>query len=433
MNTIKKCIFIICLFLGIQQGYSQNIEQKINTLISTEDYLELNRQYAIYEDSIPPLLKAIISPLLSSAFNKPEKAANEIDFLLNNYVNELGDNALNFIAMLGQQLYYIGEYKAAATILGGVITSLQKQNTPNEIISPLENLYKKNRALENVHKSVITRLSGISNKINILSGLKSYNNGWYISGILNGKHESFLLDTGAGVNLVSECFAKKHNIKIVLDSIPILGVEKVGYTKMGVIDSINIGNIIYSNVIVNIAEDILPKHIQDSIGYKIDAILGLDFMKAIGRMIIYPQKNIIEFPEEIESDSNCKPNMMIVNNTPFVECTSNNLRLILNYDTGLGAEGYITDMFYENNKTYFKNILILDKKESRLGGFAGTKQYKSCRLSSFPICIGETQRILNQFEIQNICNQYSGGLGIKAFKLFNKIELNFKNMQLLID
>lgn len=433
MNSIKKCIFIICLFLGIQQGYSQNIEQQINTLISAEDYLELNRQYAINEDSIPPLLKAIIKPLLSSAFNKPEKSANEIDFLLNNYVNELGDNTLNFIAMLGQQLYYIGEYKAAATILGGVITSLQKQKTSNEIISPLESLYKKNKALENVHKSVITRLSGISNKINILSGLKSYNNGWYISGILNGEHESFLLDTGAGVNLVSEYFAKKHNIKIVLDSIPILGVEKVGYTKMGIIESIKIGNIIYSNVIVNIAEDILPKHIQDSIGYKIDAILGLDFMKAIGRMIIYPQKNIIEFPEEIKSDSNCNPNMMLVNNTPFVECTSNNIRLILNYDTGLGIEGYITDKFYENNKTYFKNILILDKKESRLGGFAGTKQYKSCKLSSFPICIGETQRILNQFEIQNIYSQYSGGLGIKAFKLFNKVELDFKNMRLLID
>lgn len=430
MRTLS--FFILCVLIGCQYGHSQNMEQRFNTLIESGDYFELNRQYTTQKDSITPFLKAVIEPYLSSAFNKHEKAANEIDLLLKNYTKELGNSTLNFIAMLCEQLYYVGEYKAAATIIDNVITSLEKQNAPQELIVPMKTLYKKNKALENINKSTIIRLAKYSDKIEILTGLKSSNDGWYIPVEIKGKMEPFIFDTGAGGHLISESFAKRHNIKILADSIPVSGVG-TGFTQIGVIDSLRIGNIIYCNVVVNITKgDILPKQVQDHLGYKIDAILGLDFMKAVGNVIIYPQKNIIEFPTHSTEPLYQHPNMAMMNNIPIVEGTSNSIRLILNFDTGAGIEGYITSKFYEHNKNSLKCLDFLDEKEVRLGGFAGTNQYKIHKIKNFPLYIGGREMLLNNFAIQETENQYDGGVGLMYFKHFDKVILDFENMQLII-
>lgn len=432
----KIFTILVCLIIFIQYGNSQNIEQRLNTLITSGDYLELNRQFHYYEDSISPFMQAMIKPLLSSSLNKHEKAANELDFLLNNYTNELGNGVLSFIAMLGQQLYYIGEYDAAATILNGTISSLKEQQAPNELIIPLDIIYKKVNALKGISKTSVSRILGKSNQIKMINNLKCSEDGWYITGQINGKDEPFLLDTGAGINVISESFAQKHKIRVLQDSIPTSGgFGHSSFTKMGVIDSIIIGNIIYRNAIVGIAKDndILPQNVQDSIGYKINAILGIDFLKAIGGIIIHPQENIVEIPSQFKADSQISPNIMIVDNAPFVECTINNARLILNCDTGLGLQGYITLSSYDKNKDFFKDLEVSNQTNIQFGGFAGTNQYKNLHAKTVLINIGNKKIPLKDFNIIEKEMLHDGGLGIECFRKFNTITLDLTNMYLKID
>lgn len=412
---------------------SQNTEQKVNALIASADYFELNRQYSLYKDSLSPFLQAIIKPLLSSALNKPENAATEIDFLLNNYTSELGNGVLNYITMLGEQLYYLGEYKSAATLLSSVILSLKEQQAPKGILSPLVNIYKKVFALQEINKTTITRCSAESNQINMLLNLKSSNDGWYVNGVINGQNEPFLIDTGAGINVISESFAKKHHVRIMQDSIPIAGLVNSCFMKMGVVDSIIIGNIAYNNVITGVVKDILPQRVQDSIGYRIDAILGIDFIKAVGGIIVYPKKKVIEIPNNFEDNYQDSPNIMLVGNAVFIECALNGIRQIFNCDTGMGMEGYITFNSYNNHKEQFKDIKIINESNIRLGGFAGTDQYKTLQLESVPIELKNRSIQVDKFKVLNSHNQYDGGLGIDYFKHFEKVVIDLVNMHIIVN
>lgn len=426
--TIVLCTLFVTLHVS-----SQNIEQKVNDLIASADYIELNRQYSLHRDSIPSFLQAIIKPLLSSALNRPENAATEIDFLLNNYNSELGNGILNYITMLGEQLYCLGEYKSATAILSSVIVSLKEQQAPDDVISPLKNLYKKVSSLQEIGKTTITRRLEEPNQINILSSLKSSNDGWYVNGVINGQNEPFLIDTGAGINLISESFARKHHVRIMQDSIPIAGLENSGFMKIGVVDSIIIGNIVYNNVITGVVKDILPQCVQDSIGYRIDAIIGIDFIKAVGGIIIYPKKKIIEIPNNFEDNYQQSPNIMLVGNAAFVECALNGIRQIYNCDTGMGIEGYITLDSYNNHKEQFGNIKIINENGIRLGGFAGTDQYKAFQFESVPIELKNKTIQVNNFKVLNRHNQYDGVLGIDYFKHFEKIVIDLVNMHIIVN
>lgn len=432
-NMKKFFITILCVLYATQYLSSQNIEQKVYDLIASADYLELNRQYPLYKDSLSPLLQAIINPLLSSALNKPEKAATEIDFLLNNYTSELGNGVLNYIAMLGEHLYYIGEYKSATKLLSGVILSLKEQQVPNDVLSPLENLYKKVSALQEINKTTITRHPKESNQIDMLLNLKSSNDGWYVNGVINGENEPFLIDTGAGINLISESFAKKHHVRIMQDSILVSGLANSSFMKMGVVDSIIIGNIVYNNVVTGVVKDILPQHVQDSIGYKIDAILGVEFIKAIGGIIVYPKKKVIEIPNSFNDNYQDSPNTMLVGNALFIECALNGIRLIFNCDTGMGMDGYITFNSYNNHKEYLKDIKIINESNIRLGGFAGTDQYRTRQFESVHIGVKNRSIQVDNFKVLNIYNQYDGGLGIDYFKYFDKVVIDLVNMHIIVN
>lgn len=103
--------------------------------------------------------------------------------------------------------------------------------------------------------------------------------------------------------MVSEDFARRHSIRSFADSIEIQGITEDASCRIGFIDSITIENLTYQNVLVLILPSLVP--MSRHLGYTIDAILGIPFLKAIGTVELYPQKGRMVFPIV---DERAKPN-----------------------------------------------------------------------------------------------------------------------------
>lgn len=125
-----------------------------------------------------------------------------------------------------------------------------------------------------------------------------------VPGIANhGAQENFILDTGCTYNVVSEDFARRHSIRSFADSIEVQGITEDASCRIGFIDSITIEDLTYQNVLVLILPSLVP--MSRHLGYTIDAILGIPFLKAIGTVELYPKKGRMVFPIV---DERAKPN-----------------------------------------------------------------------------------------------------------------------------
>lgn len=122
---------------------------------------------------------------------------------------------------------------------------------------------------------------------------------------MNGMKDKYVFDTGCNdFNFVSEEFAHKHKLKIILDSI--VGTGATGICKLAVGRDMKLGDItIKYPLFVIFPEGSFP----DSI--KIDAVLGTGILKKLKEVQIIPAKNQIIIPYEQSSISTNKQNLML--------------------------------------------------------------------------------------------------------------------------
>lgn len=427
MTKLKLNTIILCLFMALTaSAQNQRADSIIGGLLNKNDMLELNRTYPILKQDVHPFLQCMTNILLANSLNNPTKTCSEIENLLKNYQVMVDFPTLvSMIYLWANNMQYIGRYQESVDLINDFLKDIPTSEKKN--VAPL---YSTVLRIGNALKEYpATTISYKTTKDNILpiKFIPALNNGTLmaLSATINGETEDFIFDTGAEGNAVSEDFAEKHNIKIITDSITTLGVTQM-YSKLGFIDSLTIGNIVYKNIPVNI----LPASPDDKI-LKIDGILGLPFLKAIKEIRIYPYENCLIIPHNGLTRGNIEPNLLLSNNQLCIEATLNGEKCLFNFDSG-SVSSYLNSEYFHNNKEYIKRNGNKIKRQS--GGFGSIDSMDIYKIPIHKIEIGN--KTFERMEMNVLTSDYLidqraktiGTLGFDLLLRCNEIIINVDSM-----
>lgn len=430
---MKRLFFT--LFLGLLCSAStmnaQTYDDRISALLGEEKYFELEREYALLKDSIDPTLRDLTKAMLLHVKNRPVEACQAIEDLIRTHQKNMDmSNALNMVSLWGVNLIKIGKYADAAQLLSSMLSS--------EIIELLADPYIYEKVVDiNQRAQILKDCPAIqltrSMEDCILPITMDKNNLMTIPVEVNGTESSFIIDTGADAPaLISEDFARKYGVHILGDSVPTAGAVGQGYTKIGFIDSLKVGNITYRNVwtLVNSQPDIIHK---DSLVARIDAVLGRYFIDDVGEMQILPKEKKIVFPIKLSETPSKGSNMVLFNRQPFVELQSGDEPMAFHFDTG----GSIL-LYASYFRKHQDEITAQHRGDSiSLGGFAGIKRVLTYKLPQLSLNIAGVDRTLT--EVRVLADEIEMGahgegmLGMDFVALFDKVILNFREMFLSVE
>lgn len=428
MKTISA-ILLLLMLTSSQLTTAQNIDNQFVDLINAQDYLTLSRRYETGKDSIQSeVTKLMAEVFIKTASNKLAESNEVIGILLNNHQEELGLNGITaLITVMTDNMKRLGNYKESADILQSFLDQTASFNGLDSLTRKgLEKLTYWGALGNGITPEIIRPQRDC--EIPFFYGENKFNNHAYINAVLNGKTVNFLLDTGAdayNTNTVSEEFARKNGIRIIKDSVIIVGTAE-GYAKLGLADSLRIEDIVYKNVSFTVVpgDNLLP---VDSIF--LDAVLSSVFLKAMNEIQIYPNEKKIVFPYKESELPTEGSNMIFIGGQPYVEAFSNGERLLLHFDTGGGIG--LSSKYYLKHKDLIEAIGKLDSSGG-VGGFGAMKRMDRYILPSFPLEIGSEERDIKDImvlaEIDFAHRVGDGSIGFDFVKLFNKTTINYNKM-----
>ncbi|MDD3161019.1 MAG: retroviral-like aspartic protease family protein [Bacteroidales bacterium] len=426
------CLPLICImFMSLLQSQAQTMDKEMENLLYSGDYIELNRRYEIARERgkiYSSNLKRTIEAVLYTSHNKPKKAAATWKKIINyNYNGWTTKNKFGAISQLASNLCSMGNYKEASdrmlTLLVQTANSKELKMGDRIRMEQTCNL----RVFGNKFAPKISRPKRDC-KVALLS-----KNGWphlFIPVTLNGKEYPFLFDSGCSAystNFASEEFAREHNIRILGELVTAYGVGGAEMQKLGMLDTLRIGDIIYRNVAFTIYSG---QHLG------VDAGLGLGFMKAMGEIQIYLQEKKIVFPSAETPLPATGSNMMLNDGgSLFVEAYSNNERLIFMFDTG--ASSFLSDSYYQKHAADSLDAGLL-KMTTTMSGFGGTRESRVFDIPSFPIKVGTVNHTMINMSvftdrIIGATSQFDGLLGSDYVRMCRKVTVNFNKMFMTVE
>jgi len=426
------CLPLICiLLLSVLNSQAQTMDRVMENLVQSGDYIELNRRYAtarergiIYNTN----LKRSIESILYASQNKPKKATAKwkkvIEYNKNHWTTKEYGDAMD---RLGVNLCSMGNYKEASDRM---LAFLVQAADSKELKMGDRIRMEQTCNLGIFGNKFAPKISRPKRDCEVALLSKS---GWphlFIPVILNGKEYPFLFDSGCSAhstNFASEAFAREHNIRILGEIVTTYGVGGAEFKKLGVLDTLRIGDIIYRNVAFTI-------YSGPYLG--VDAGLGMVFMKAMGEIQFFPQEQKIVFPAVESPLPATGSNMMLSSGgSPFVEAYSNNERLIFLFDTG--ASSFLSDTYYQKHAADGIDAGII-KTTTTMTGFGGTKESGTFSLPTFPVKVGAANRNMTDLKVltdrvANASSKNDGILGADYVRMFRKVTVNFNKMFLTVE
>jgi predicted aspartyl protease len=239
----------------------------------------------------------------------------------------------------------------------------------------------------------------------------------------NGKSESWVIDTGAGNNVVTLTTARRIGLKILegqattedLNGLP------VGF-RIGILNELKVGNTILHNVELAITAD---EHLKFA-DYQIQGLVGFQVQTALPTMTFSADGH---FAINGETAAGPSSEMFVEETAPVVEAEVQGSPLLFTLDTGATASGF-GRRFYR----LMKAKLGL-KKEEKSGskGAGGTRPVRVYKTTDLPIVIGGQQAVLKQASItaQSLggLDLFFGNLGQDILGQFKSYTVDFGSMK----
>lgn len=424
MKLLFIFLTISILGFGNLKAQNQSTDSIIGELLNQNDILELGRVYPKLQKEVHPFLQSMSEALLANALNRPTEACASIDNLMKSYQNMMDfPTIVNMLYLWANNLQLLGMYQEATDLLDGFLKQIPAEYSKN--ITPLFNTtirycdilkkYPQSKIYQGTNEdyALPIKISSILERGVLIS----------IPAVINNVTEYFVFDTGAEGNAVSEDFAKKHQIKVIGDSIVTVGVTTM-YSKLGLIDSLKIGTIVYKNIPVNI----LPPSPDDAI-FETNAILGLPFLKAVKEVRIRPDEKLMIIP--YQSDLNLEPNIVLSNNQLCVEATIKGQKCLLNFDTG-SISSYLNNEYFKMNTEYIETFG--NRKRLLAGGFGMLDSIDAYQIPINRVEVGGTffeNLLLDVRKYDNLIDQQSrtvGTLGSDLLLRCKEIIINVEKM-----
>lgn len=435
---------IIILFF--EHLNAQKYDIFIHELLKQNNWFALEKEYPQIQDSIKtPELKWLTESLLNIKFNQNEAAISSIDTLLHKYQQNIGfTNSVELFRYKISLLAYQGEYGFIAGELKNFIDQVS-ENLPQEELKKFEEMYNFYNSLRNEEKTQVIKPEKnieipfgtiemdftsrkdedtIHDMTSALGVVKIF---------IQGKEYIFILDTGYETTCIFNNTSKNINLHYLNDSINISGTG-ISQGNLAILDNISLGEVTLYNLLIVVSDNFLEKSgifRNENINDYIDGVLGIDFIKRIGEIQLYPSDKKIIIPQK-ESELPISGRNIILDerNNIIVKAFSEDDLITFHLDTG-NSNSHMFKSYYLKNRNEIETTL--EKKLTYSFGVGAIKSDTIYQMPSLALLIGETFFSLKNIPIYTVDYfmedpSADGSLGTDFINKFSKITLNLNKM-----
>lgn len=424
-----KRIFLSFFLLVAINVAAQKADQRIGELINSGNWFALAEEYPRLKDSMQvEFLQPMAEALVAKYFNQPDKAIEAMTTLLGNYQEEIGaSSAINFALLRLQIIGEQGKYAEAADGLESIAEQLPQM----PIIQSMYQHYNTLRdypalSINRPNKDVtipfhLQMLKANKREEWMRAGKKQFKG--YLMTVpvtCHGKQQSFIFDTGASASFVTESVAKNLNLTMLPDTILLNGNQK---GLQAYIDSLQIGDIVCRNMIVYVG---LNNPLDTLVG-GVDAVLGMDFIKAVGETQILFDRQQIVFPSQ-PATSTAQSNIFL-DGTLIMQVRKGEVPLSFIFDTGCTTAELYSD-YYTKFTTEVNAVAEPDTITT--GSYGTITTSPILLLPELTFMIGETSVTIDEINLfphnDNPLYVHDGRMGLDLIRRFHKTTINLNDM-----
>ena len=442
MKLYKALTFLLS-FIPLTLS-AQNADKRINELLGSGDWFALNREYSEIKDSVQSdALKSMTETMLAAYFNRPEELGGNLTALIDKHSEEIGlQNVCNMLTLGAIAEGSNGRYALAADMIKSVIDRIitaggsiegtgldgtyEYFNAVRDLPAPSISMRRKSVKVPFSIKDIPASEAA---SVEMRQKMAGKSNVMWLTVSINGKKYEFILDTGASYSALSKSFAEEIGAEYVHDTIDLHGANHSGGTRTqrALIKNMTIGGMEVNNILAYVLND----NQLDTL-IRTDAILGMDFLKLARNISIDFKRSVVIFGHVERKSNGLIPNLYIEpNNTLCLLANINSETHSLKLDTGCT----MTDLSYTWYCAHKDSTSDLEESNVLLGTYGSTEKKGLLSMPEVTFEVNGKKALIHTVMIHTSLdgNQHSGTVGLELLRKFSNVNINLRDMTLMME
>jgi len=325
-------------------------------------------------------------------------------------------------AVLADAAFTAGDYADAASAAAGWQQALDQNNAPQDERDDAQRLGALAHALSTAPRqttqalmptAVVTRRDKV--------GLSR------ADATVNGHVQEAVLDTGAGLSVVSQSTATRLGLRILDAAATIDSASRDAVpTRIGIADRFAFAGLELRNVAFLVLDD---KQLELPVpgGYTIDAIIGFPVLREFRRLRFEHTGSMV--PEPGAQAQTTKENLRIVASALYVEARLRDVPVALHLDTG-GPHSFLSSRFAQRHPRFAD---AMAQQDERMAGAGGSTTRRVARIPDAVLELAGTHATLPELTIvtrdgDEVQAQNFGLMGGDVLDQFDSWTVDFDHM-----
>jgi len=325
-------------------------------------------------------------------------------------------------AVLADATFTAGDYADAATAVDGWLAALAQNNAPQKERDDAQRLGALARALstaprQSVESLAPSRVATRRDKVGLSRA----------DATVNGHVQDAVLDTGAGLSVVSASTAKRLGLRLLDAAATIDSASRDAVpTRIGIADRFAFAGLELRNVAFLVLDD-AQLELPVPGGYTIDAIIGFPVLREFKRLRF--ERDGFLVPEPAVQAHTGKENLRIVASALYVETTLREVPVALHLDTG-GPRSFLSSRFVQRHPHFADG---LPQQDERMAGAGGATVRRVARIPDAVLELAGTRARVRELTIvtkdgEDVQAQNFGLMGGDVLDQFDAWTLDFEAM-----
>ena len=421
---MKRILLVMVVSLLAANSFAQI--SLYYSLYQKKDYPGLARQLNL-KGGTASAAKEIFAAAIHSAYGRNEQAYQSLE---KSNPSGLVNDTLQYVALTtrleiaAHQSDYEAAARAAARRLEKYPSWIPEEKYAEEVEALKIYKYARNVPPQHVNKSADTRLTMKKD----LAGLMN------VPVELHDSTFNFVFDSGAGMSVISERYARDLKLRFLSDSTVEIKSGSTGVattSRVAVAEKIRIGNIEVHNVLFLVFPDSALTFAGGR--YVMKGIIGFPVIAGMGEITLSGQEL---FVPKVVKESKTSGNMILHDYMPVIYLKYRGVELPFTFDTGANTSS-LSHNFYHRFKPDFENKGIARTQELHgVGG--GSKKFGGIEMPHIQL-----QSARNMLQLNNVFIMkepfdangeiFYGNIGKDVIKGFKSITISFTNGNILFN
>ncbi len=419
-------LFLVALSLAACTEKSNPVtERQLLQMLDNKDFFRLETRLEKDRSQLSKSTVLYLETHLQNAFNRTEQSLQTIDTLLGGYTKSLNDTLLSNIYQLKFDNYVkqcrYGEAAEALKI------AMDKYGHASDS-TDLADLHEAYNTFEPL-KALPPQKMHITADVTVPVSRNQFNH-VIMRATCGGQSEDFVFDTGAMLSVASESCARRMGIHVLESSIKVgNSVGSKVQSKVGIADSLRIGNLLIENVTFLIIPDEMLSFTE--INYAIHGIIGFPIMYQMKELILHKDESITVPVHPTKRDLH---NLFLDGLSPIIRAETDCDTMLFKMDTGATSTEFSEKYFAAHKSEVLEKGVLKTAKRGGAGAIIDSEHYE---LEKFRVKIGGCELTLPTIDVMTeklaFTEDYDGNLGQDVLMHFNKLILNFEDMYLALE